>query len=339
MKYAEDLRGKRFALVGLAVGWPGFHPGGPAHTLVERGAVVMDEISDALDYVVIFGGRQKGRAAAKRKAEKLAAQGALEVLDRQGLLHLLRVELKGATFAFIGGFESEVDGVDESAPPALAEAAGAKVAPLDAGVDYVVVGPRRKKGKTAALKKLEALEAEGARFTRLDEEAFLDLVATQGAPKESRGLGDLVLRLRSLTDAGRMKRALKMLQAERFQLYLDVTDEHLVGIVKSQTGASRFYSSRLHADGDYWCCGYDLSECMGLQGRFCKHLIVLALGAVQGGEIDAATVEGWLGAAATRGPKKEEQAASDTILRYRSAEAGELDWRPTETLPEDFYAF
>jgi hypothetical protein len=251
----------------------------------------------------------------------------------------LRPELTGAAFCFVGGFDSEVAGVPESAPPALAEAAGAKVAPLSAEVDYVVVGPRRKKGKTAALRKMEKLKEQGATFTRLDEGAFLDLIATQGAPMESRGLGDLVLRMRSLTDAGRMKRALKMLQAERFQLFLDVTGDHLVGIVKSQTGASKFYSSRLHASGDYWCCGYDLIECMGLQGRICKHLIVLALGAVQAGEIPAATAEAWLSAASSKAPKKEEQAASDTILRYRSAEAGELDWRPTETMPEDFYAF
>jgi len=30
---------------------------------------------------------------------------------------------------------------------------------------------------------------------------------------------------------------------------------------------------------------------------------------------------------------------SDTILRYKSATAGELDWRPMETVPEDYYAF
>jgi hypothetical protein len=29
---------------------------------------------------------------------------------------------------------------------------------------------------------------------------------------------------------------------------------------------------------------------------------------------------------------------SATIVRYKGAEAGEMDWRPTETIPEDFYA-
>jgi len=152
-------------------------------------------------------------------------------------------------------------------------------------------------------------------------------------------VGELLLRLRAITDAGRLQRALKMLKADRYQLFMDVTDEHLVGIVKSQTGASSFYSTRLHASGDYGCCRHDLETCMGLQGRICKHLLVLALGAVQAGEIDVATLDSWLAKAARKRPSDERQEASDTILRYRSAEAGELDWRPTETTPEDFYAY
>ena len=27
-----------------------------------------------------------------------------------------------------------------------------------------------------------------------------------------------------------------------------------------------------------------------------------------------------------------------TFLKYKGAEAGEIDWRPTESVPEDFYA-
>jgi hypothetical protein len=30
---------------------------------------------------------------------------------------------------------------------------------------------------------------------------------------------------------------------------------------------------------------------------------------------------------------------SDTLLMYRGAEAGEIDWRPTETIPEDYFAY
>lgn len=340
MTFAQDVAGKRFALVGAAVGWPRFHPGGPAETLRSRGAHVVEKLSEDIDYVAIFNGRQKGRAEGKRKAEKLAAEGKVELLDRQALLHMLRPDLTTKNFVFVGGFDCEVEGVPESRPQAMAEAAGATVLPkVHPDLHYAVVGRRRKKGKTAELRHLEMLVREGLEFRQLNEEAFIELVSSQGAPRESRGLADLVLRMQSLTDSGRMKRALKMLKAESFQLFLDVTDEHLVGIVRSQTGASKFYSTRVHASGDYWCCGHDLADCMGMQGRICKHLVVLALGAVQTGEIDAATIEGWLAQAVSKSPKREEQAASDTILRYRSAEAGELDWRPAETTPEDFYAF
>ena len=340
LDYAQDVSGKRFALVGAPIGWPRFHPGGPTETLRSRGASVAEKLSADVDYIAVFGGRQKGRAAGKRKAEQLAAEGKVELLDQQGLLHMLRPDLSKKSFVFVGGFDCEVDGVPESHPRAMAEAAGATVlSKVHPDMSYAVVGRRRKKGKTAELRHLEMLAREGHLFRQLTEEAFLELVSSQGAPRESRGLADLVVRFQALTDSGRLKRALKMLKAESFQLFLDVTDEHLVGIVRSQTGASKFYSTRVHASGEYWCCGHDLADCMGMQGRMCKHLIVLALGAVQTGEISAATVEGWLASAASRGPKKEEQAASDTILRYRSAEAGELDWRPAETTPEDFYAF
>jgi hypothetical protein len=27
-----------------------------------------------------------------------------------------------------------------------------------------------------------------------------------------------------------------------------------------------------------------------------------------------------------------------TFLKFKGAEAGEVDWRPTETIPEDFYS-
>ena len=30
--------------------------------------------------------------------------------------------------------------------------------------------------------------------------------------------------------------------------------------------------------------------------------------------------------------------AAATFVRYKGAQAGEIDWRPTETIPEDYYA-
>ena len=49
---------------------------------------------------------------------------------------------------------------------------------------------------------------------------------------------------------------------------------------------------------------------------------------------------GWDWAAASKAhkPVLDKDATSETFLKYKGAEAGEIDWRPTETVPEDFYA-
>ena len=37
-------------------------------------------------------------------------------------------------------------------------------------------------------------------------------------------------------------------------------------------------------------------------------------------------------------PTLDAEAMTATFLKYKGAEAGDVDWRPTETIPEDFYA-
>ena len=186
MKYAEDLRGKCFVLVGSVVGWPSYLPWNPTETLISRGASVLEEVSAAADYAVVFAGRLRGRAEALRRAEALAAEGKLTLLDHRELIHLLRPDLKGATFAFVGGFASAVDGVLASSPEHLAQVGGGLSVPLGPDVDYVVVGPRRKKGRTAAMRELHRLQKGGSRFRVLDEEGFLDMMSAQAtAPRAS----------------------------------------------------------------------------------------------------------------------------------------------------------
>ena len=38
-------------------------------------------------------------------------------------------------------------------------------------------------------------------------------------------------------------------------------------------------------------------------------------------------------------PELDHELMSEVLLRYKGAEAGELDWRPSETVPEDYYLF
>jgi uncharacterized protein YjbI with pentapeptide repeats len=140
------------------------------------------------------------------------------------------------------------------------------------------------------------------------------------------------------TDADKVLKAGKMLKASRFQLFKETADHHLLGVVKSQTDRDLVYACRIDHEGHYACCTQNLNICGGLRGSVCKHLLVLIIGLVKVGELDPATIDGWV--AKTHGvkPSIDKEVMSEIFIRYKGAEAGEVDWRPTETVPEDYYA-
>ena len=146
-------------------------------------------------------------------------------------------------------------------------------------------------------------------------------------------------RLRGLVDPGRLGNAITMLRAERFQLFSQVEDDSLTGVVRSQSSASRVYSCRLAGNGDFACCTQNLRPCGGLRGAVCKHLLVLLVGLARSGAVRPEVVEQWVRTSRTRRPILDKDVMTATFLRYKGAEAGEVDWRPTETIPEDFYTF
>lgn len=139
-------------------------------------------------------------------------------------------------------------------------------------------------------------------------------------------------------DAARLHKAGSMLKKEKFQLFAEVEPDSLRGVVKSQTDKDLVYSCRLTSTGDFGCGTQNLKPCGGLQGALCKHLLVLIIGLAKAGELDAATVLHWINLSSRQKPQLDQDAASATFLKYKGAEAGELDWRPTETIPEDFYS-
>ena len=120
---------------------------------------------------------------------------------------------------------------------------------------------------------------------------------------------------------------------------MEVTPERLAGVVKSQSDPDLVYSCTLTAQGAFGCCTQNLNVCGGLRGTLCKHLLVLVMGLAQAGEIEADTIDDWVQRSALHKPVLDREVASAILLRYKGAEAGELDWRPTETVPEDFYAY
>jgi uncharacterized protein YjbI with pentapeptide repeats len=136
----------------------------------------------------------------------------------------------------------------------------------------------------------------------------------------------------------KIDKATKMLKASRFKLFNDVTDQYVSGVVKSQTDPDLVYACRLDEEGHYACCTQNLNICGGLRGSICKHLLVLIVGLVQAGELDPTTIDGWIAKTHSIKAELDKENMGAIFIKYKGAEAGEVDWRPTETVPEDYYA-
>jgi uncharacterized protein YjbI with pentapeptide repeats len=165
------------------------------------------------------------------------------------------------------------------------------------------------------------------------------LSSAAGAPPRPIDLGTFMQRLAGHAEPARLKKALDMLKTDRFQLYAQAGAEALLGVVKSESNPKLLYSCRLASGGAFACCTQNLKPCGGLLGKPCKHLLVLLVGLARKGQLDLALVEQWVADSGLMKPVLDREVMSEAFLRYKGAEAGEIDWRPTETIPEDFYAF
>jgi hypothetical protein len=65
---------------------------------------------------------------------------------------------------------------------------------------------------------------------------------------------------------------------------------------------------------------------------------VLIIGLTQSGQLEPGLAYAWCLASRAVKPVLDSDAAAATFVRYKGAQAGEVDWRPTETIPEDYYA-
>ncbi len=147
-----------------------------------------------------------------------------------------------------------------------------------------------------------------------------------------------LVRLAANVQPERLAKALAMLKADRFQLFAEVSEDAVIGVVKSQTDPDLVYSCRLASDGRFACCTQKLQPCGGLKDALCKHLLVLIVGLAKADRLNRGPADRWVEASRTRHPELDRDAMSETFIRFKGAEAGEIDWRPTETIPEDFYA-
>jgi hypothetical protein len=341
----RDLSGLSFAFFGKFSFWPSYHPGPPAEVARRLGATVQDTVDEALDYLVLGARRGPGRAEAKKAAERLRAKFAKgaaarcpEVIDEAAFREMVRADLRGKSFAFFGGFDCCPAGFEDGLLAGMVGAVGGVVKPeVDETLDYLVLGNHRGQGKVAAQRRAEELRSAGSSVQTLNESGFLELVRTEQPPKEAMDFATFVSRLYGTVDQGKLGRALKMLKAESFRLYTRLGPDRLVGVVRSQTGAGTVYASWLTPEGRYGCSTPELTDCMGLQGSPCKHLLVLLVGLTRVGQMEPAAADTWIRATAGKGPRTDTELAAETFLQYKGAQAGEIDWRPTETIPEDFY--
>ncbi len=164
----------------------------------------------------------------------------------------------------------------------------------------------------------------------------------KGMPKAAAGvtlsMDDFRSRLKVTVGSSSYNKGKKMLKASRFQLFAEVTDERMIAIVKSQSDPSRLYACILGEKG-YSCITHRLNRCGGLYSGPCKHMMVMIMGLAQANAVDPAKVDAWVQYSKKHGATFDKDAAAEVFLKYKGAEAGEIDWPPTETVPEDFYAF
>jgi hypothetical protein len=179
---------------------------------------------------------------------------------------------------------------------------------------------------------------EGARWTPGTPDPRFDGVGEEAV---AANLDGLLARLHKTIDTNRMTRTMEMLKGGTNQLFAEIDTNAVCGVVRSQREEDLVYSCVLRSDGTYSCVTPDLATCLGLRGEPCKHLLVLLIGLTKAGELQPQTTDKWVCAARGKQHKWNEsvrEQVSDTLLKYKGAAAGEIDWRPTETIPEDFYA-
>jgi len=334
---AAAFTGRRYAFFGDFAVWPSYHGGSPADVARRRGATLADALAGA--DVVVFGDlRGTGRSEAKKQAAK---RPDLQILDEAAFRALVRIDLTGKRFAFVGGFDCSPAGLEDGLLARMVERAGATVtSDIDAALDYLVVGNRRGPQKIALHNKAKKLVEAGAKVAILGEGPFLELVRID-KPLTADGTLDFagfISQLYGTVDEGKLGRALDMLRKDRFQLYTKLDDDRLLGVVQSQSGSGSVYASWLTSEGHYGCAQTSLEECMGLQGSVCKHLLVLVVGLARTQQLPLARALAWMRGAGAKGPRADVALCAETFIQYKGATAGELDWRPTETIPEDFYA-
>lgn len=334
--WLKAFSGKTFAVFGSFSRWPSYYESrtSPRVWLEKYGGISVDTVTKETSFLIIGDKRAKGKADAIRKAEKYGTT----IISQDDFFYHIRPDLGKKRITFTGGFLFLPESVSSGhAYPILETLGWEQDSAVTADTDYLVVGEKRGKGKAGAIKL-----AEKGGVSMLTEEQFLDLIGNQFNPDDL-DFHSLIIKLQRTINPNRLQKALVMLKTSAFDLYNEHDAISATGIIQSQTGTSSAYACTIDDKGVYSCCDDNLDACWGMQGGgVCKHNLVLLLGLVNNNALDASTVFNWITKTNLVGPsssKSTEDNLAKTWLRYKGVKAGKLDWRPMETIPEDYYAF
>ena len=170
-----------------------------------------------------------------------------------------------------------------------------------------------------------------------DMEGPREADGSQARADTSMDLTTFMTRLRATVHSRDLQKALKMLRGASYHLYSMVDDDQVVSIVKSPSDPKRFYACRL-GESVHSCGTQRLNRCSVCGRGPCKHMLVMIVGLARTEQVDLAKLDRWVQTSMNRYAEFDKDQLADLFLRYSNAQAGEIDWRPTETIPEDYYS-
>lgn len=151
---------------------------------------------------------------------------------------------------------------------------------------------------------------------------------------------DFVALIKGRFETKCMNDAIKMLKKDRYQLFSHIEKTYLLGVIKSEKDPDVVYGCMLAESGEFVCGFEDLSLCDGSKhNEICKHILVLALGLARAKKLDLGTTARWIFAGKNPRKRGGKDPLAEVFLNYTLSDRSEIDWRPTETMPEDYYAF
>lgn len=156
----------------------------------------------------------------------------------------------------------------------------------------------------------------------------------------------------------RMENARKMLVKDRCLVFAEVTENGVIGVVRSHLEPDVAYGCHLGIAGQYSCITQKLTPCknlkdtqwhakraketgelgVGLRVAPCKHLMVLFITLAQTNKMDLPLLSKAVLDTIDRKPVLAKALVTKILLKYQSAQTGALDWRPPESVPEDYYS-